>query len=277
MRIADKIVALMNVIPGPVAARFRHDAVAARMLHSLVNRLVPAGPTWVVVRSGAASGLRLLIDPKHEKFYWTGAHEVPVQQAIVSRLRPGMTFWDIGAHIGFFSLLASRCVGDSGHVYAFEPLPQNRERLLADIKRNGLTNITVHDCALSSSSGETVLHAHESSLMWTLVPGRGEEQGLHVRCCTLDELAQSLPRPDMIKIDAESAEVEVLRGGLQLLAAARPALIVEFSDDNLLAAGQAMLPFYTFESLTAQHWLLRQKSELGRWRGDHTEEMDPVR
>ncbi|HSF31081.1 MAG TPA: FkbM family methyltransferase [Candidatus Tectomicrobia bacterium] len=231
--------------------------MAARLLRLLINRLVPSDPTWVVVRSGAASGLQLLIDPKQEKFYWTGTHETAVQLAIVHTLKPGMTFWDIGAHIGFFSLLASRCVGDSGHIHAFEPLPPNRQRLLAAIDKNGSTNITVHDMALAATHGEALFYAHGSSLMWTLVPGRGEREGMTVPCCTLDEMAQSLPLPNLIKIDAEGAEVDILRSGTQFLAAQRPMLIVEFSNNELLLEAQTLLPSCTFERIAARHWLMR--------------------
>ena len=226
MVLATKLVALMNAVPGPLAAHLRTDALATRLLRPLINRLVPNGQTWVVVRSGPARGLHLLIHAKGEKFYWTGTHETTVQQAIVSLLKPGMTCWDVGAHIGFFSLIASRLVGNSGRVHAFEPLPQNHQRLLAVINRNGCTNIIVHDCALSSDNGEGVLRAHGSSLMWTLAPERGMAEGISVRCCTLDAVAQSTSPPDLIKIDAEGEEVEVLRGGLQLLSTARPVLIV---------------------------------------------------
>lgn len=174
IKIAEKLVAFMNAIPQPVAVHLRTDALAMRLLRPLINRLVPTGPTWVVVRSGPARGLQLLINPRSEKFYWTGTHEVAVQQAIAEILKPRMTFWDSGAHIGFFSLLASRCVGAAGSVHAFEPLPENGQRLLGCIERNGLKNITVHERALSGTGGEAVLHAYGSSLVWTLVPERGQ-------------------------------------------------------------------------------------------------------
>ena len=136
-------------------------------------------------------------------------------------------------------------------------MPQNRERLTASIRMNDLENINVHDIALSATSGEAVLHAHRSSTMWTLVRERGEEQGLRVRCRTLDELAQSVAPPHLIKVDVEGAEVDVLRGGLGLLSSARPRLIVEFSDDTRLAEARSLLPSCTFERLAPHHWLLR--------------------
>ncbi len=255
MTVTNKVVATLNAVPGPVAAWFRHDAWVARALRPLINRLVPAGPTWVAVRSGAAHGVRLLIDPKTEKYYWTGTHEVPVQEAMSRLLKPGMTFWDVGAHVGFFSLIAGRLVGVSGHVHTFEPMPDNRERLLAAVTRNKITNITVHAVALAATDGEAVLYAHASSLMWTLLPGHGQK-GLPVRCRTLDDVARSLPAPDLIKIDAEGAEVEVLRGGMQSLSRMRPRLIVEFSDDALRAEARELLPFYSFTRLAPSHWLL---------------------
>ena len=111
MALSDGMIAVLNMIPGSLAARFRNGALVTRALRPLVNRLLPGRAAWIVVRSGPARGLRLLIEPKTEKFYWTGAHEVAVQQTIADLLKPGMTFWDVGAHIGFFSLLASRRVG----------------------------------------------------------------------------------------------------------------------------------------------------------------------
>jgi len=118
--------------------------------------------------------------------------------------------------------------------------------------------ITVHDLALAATSGEAVLHAHESSLMWTLVPERGKQEGLAVRCCTLDEATEFATPPDLIKVDAEGAKVDVLRGGFNFLATARPPLIVEFSDEAFLAEERDLLPFYTFKCLAPHHWLLHQ-------------------
>ncbi len=255
---AHTIVATLNAVPGPVAACFQHDTLAARVLRPLINRLLPTGPTWVVIRSGYGKGLHLLIHAGVEKFYWTGMHERPVQQAMSRVLKPGTTFWDIGAHVGFFSMIASRLVGASGYVHAFEPIERNRDRLLAAISMNGVDNVTVHNFALAAKSGQAVLYdIHGSSLMWTLVPQSGEQGGLAVRCCTLDDAAESARPPDLIKVDAEGAEVDVLRGGLNLLSTARPSLIVEFSNDALLGETRDLLPFYTFERLTPRHWLLR--------------------
>lgn len=255
MQTGGAAVRLLNAMPAPVAAYFRTDALPARLLRPLLNRLLPSGYTPAVVRSGPGEGLRLLVDPRTEKFYWTGLHERAVQDALTAELKAGMTVWDVGAHIGFFSLLASRLVGPSGRVLAFEPLESNRARLRVALELNGAANVAVHDCALADSPGERVLYAHGATLMWTLVPERGERDGLTIRCSTLDEIAASSPPPNLVKIDAEGAEVDVLRGGLGLVQAHRPKLLFELQDERLLAEARILLPEYDCRQIDAQHWL----------------------
>lgn len=200
--------------------------------------------------------MRLLIYPRAEKYYWTGSHEQPVQKALQRLLKPGMTFWDVGAHIGFFSCFAGRLVGHGGQVVAFEPQSDNRQRLIECLRMNQLENVIIRDCALAASVGSAVLHAHASSLMWTLVEELGEKGGYAVPAHTLDREAQAPPLPQVIKVDAEGAELEVLRGGKTLLTNQKPVLIVEFSSQELLEEALGLYPFYSAKSLTARHWLL---------------------
>jgi hypothetical protein len=93
--------------------------------------------------------------------------------------------------------------------------------------------------------------------MWTLVEELGEAGGYVVPAHTLDDEAQTSSLPHVIKVDAEGAELDVLRGGATLLATLKPTLIVEFTNQELLRAAQALYPFYSFESLTLRHWLLQ--------------------
>jgi FkbM family methyltransferase len=240
-------------VPAPVARLFSTDSRASRILRPLVNRLAPEGPTWVAVRSGPAQGISLRIDAKKEKFLWTGLHEPAVQGALSELLQPGMTFWDVGAHVGFFTILGARLVGDQGHVHAFEPVEQNRARLEAAVEKNGCGNVTVHPVALSSAQGDATLHAHESSAMWSLV---GEDdEGVLIHTETLDSLG--LPPPDLVKIDAEGVELDVLRGGRELLSEVEPALLVEFTTGALVEEARGLLPGYRFEHLDGNHWLLK--------------------
>ena len=221
-----------------------------------MNRLLPRNVVPVVVRSGPAAGVKLLIDPQTEKFFWTGAHELPVQTALQRLLRPGATFWDVGAHAGFFTLLAARIVGRTGNVEAFEPMPGNRRRLAIAVELNGATNVRVHDCAVSDRAGDATLYGSSASVTWSLVAESGASDAVSVATRTLDSLAQSLPPPDVLKVDAEGSELAVLRGGVELLQERRPAILLE-ADEQGIADVRAALPAYASERLDATHWLLR--------------------
>ncbi len=252
-----KLMTLIDLVPARVAGCMSRRNFATRALRPIVNRLAPTSPVGVTVRSGPARGIRLVIYARNEKYYWTGTHEREVQRCITDILKPGMVFWDVGAHIGFFSLTASRIVGVSGEVHSFEPMPANRERLLRAIQLNEAENVIVHDVALAAESGTSLLHAHHSTTMWTLVAELGESHGVVVTCWTLDDMAESCDRtPNVIKVDAEGAEVGVLRGGTHLLSSAGPSLIVEFSDGDSLASGRRLLPDRRFDRLSPRHWLI---------------------
>ena len=252
---------MVDQVPAALASAIKPGSVPARFLAPVLNRLVPSGPRLVTVRSGAAAGLRLMIEPRSEKYYWTGMHEPHVQDAILEGLTRGGVFWDVGAHIGFMTLLAARAVGETGAVVAFEPMPATRGRLRASVLAGGFENVTVRPLAISHADGTGVLYAADASPMWTLDPGRGSQWGIPVKCSTLDAVMASNPVPDMVKIDAEGVEVDVLRGGRRLLAQHRPMVLVEFSTPELLAEGRELLTNgFKWDYLGGNHWLASPSS-----------------
>lgn len=259
-------VPILDRVPRGLAKRFVPGSPAAKLLAPLINVLLPRDAHLVTVRSGLGSGLRLLIEPTTEKYYWTGMHEPHVQRALVDYLRPGATFWDVGAHVGFMSLIAARAVGDTGSVVAFEPMPVTQRRLRGSISAMGITNVSVEPMALTSSPGTQTLHSAVASTMWSLTPNHQEQEGVNVRCSTLDIMLESHREPDLVKIDAEGAEVEVLRGGSRLIEEHRPALLVEFSSSALLEEGRELLGDhqYRWTHIGANHWLLTPGSRSDR-------------
>jgi FkbM family methyltransferase len=231
------------------------DRPLGRLLRPVANRVLPAAPRSVRVLSGVGCGIRLVIEPRAEKFYWTGAHEPAVQQQLVRLLRPGSTFWDVGAHIGFFSLIASRIVGHEGRVHAFEPLPENIARLERSLALNeGSANVAIHPWAVADVVGEVPLYPDVSSLMGGLIGGPGVS--IVVRGVTLDALANDLGLPDLIKVDVEGAESRVLAGGKQLLAQHSVPLIMEFLASAALEDARVRLPDHRFSPLDNTNWLV---------------------
>lgn len=249
-------VRLLERVPPGVAARFASESVAARIVRPVVNRVLPAGEVTVAVSSGPARGLRLPVDLRHEKFYWTGSYEPDVQRVLVQALGPGDVFWDIGAHAGFFTVLGARLVGDSGRVVAVEPMSVNRRRVLESVRLNGFETVDVLPNALAAEAGTRLLHAEAATSMWTLL-GNGEPgSGETVECVTLATLAGTAPPPALVKIDVEGVELDVLRGGVDFLLDRRPHLVVEFVSDALVDAARTLLPPYRFERVGPRQWLL---------------------
>jgi FkbM family methyltransferase len=271
IRIAARaIVGLVDRLPSSIAGAMRGDSTLARITRPVINRVVPEGETVVTIRSGRAKGLRMPIFPRSEKYYWTGAYEPHVQDALANVLEPGMHFWDVGAHVGFFTLIAARIVGTSGHVVSFEPMPGSRTRLKRAITLNHFTNVEVSAFALTNSDGARKLRppreagpqragvtAQESSPMWTLVAGEEAAFGVQVETRRVDVVLRSaVTPPDVMKIDVEGAEIDVLAGGTDLFNASRPALIVEMSNEEVLERCRSLLRQYHFDHLGKNHWLL---------------------
>lgn len=197
------------------------------------RKLVPRESLiWVQIRNGPAEGLWMRVNPRTGQNVQKGIGEPEVQQALVDYLRPGMTFYDLGANIGFFSLMAGRIVGPQGRVFSFEADPEIAARLRENLARNQFTYAQAIQKAVWSESS-TVSFARVD-------PGTSPDRGLGhvstdasgagsitVEAISLDQFALSNPAPDFLKCDVEGAEVAVFQGAANLLSSKRPILLVE--------------------------------------------------
>lgn len=216
----------------------RRVPVLGRLVSWAGAKLVPRESLiWVQVQSGSAQGLWLHLNPRTGKSYFEGGGEPEVQGALKQHLRPGMIFYDIGANIGFFSLLAARLVGKEGRVVSFEADPEVVARLREHVTRNEFGWITVEERAVWSEP-RTVLFARTDP---ATSPDRGlghivsaaARDTIQVDAVSLDDYTRTQPPPDFIKCDVEGAEVEVFRGAQRLLQEKRPCIICEMhSEEN---------------------------------------------
>lgn len=153
-----------------------------------------------------------------------GVWEEACTEIFCDVVRPGMTVVEVGANIGYFTLLAADCVGPNGCVHAFEPDPQNFELLRDNVEVNGFTGrVTLHREALSDHAGRatfysTTKHRGNGSLIERLDQlgdNSGEVVPFDVDVATLDAFA--LGPIDVLKIDAEGSEPFVFRGGRETI------------------------------------------------------------
>jgi FkbM family methyltransferase len=173
-----------------------------------------------------------------------GIFEISETRLFQALLRPGMTLVDVGANMGYYSLLGARLVGTEGRVFSFEPNSVVREQLSRNVAMNGFTNISIRPEAMAGTSGELrfyISDVPENSGISSLVPGSGlGSEGKVVPAVSLDDFSRGLGtrKIDLLKMDIEGAELQVIQGGRGLLARKdAPALLFEsFDVAPLLAA-----------------------------------------
>ncbi len=100
---------------------------------------------------------------------WLGSYEFLEQQAILRYLKPGMVAYDIGAHVGFYTLMFAKIVGPSGEVHAFEPYPENVRFLQKHLELNRLTNVILKPLAISDKSGEVEFYKSYTAFMGNIM------------------------------------------------------------------------------------------------------------
>lgn len=168
--------------------------------------------------------------------YLLGVNELPIQRAFARWIAPGQTVVDVGANVGFFTMLAAHLTGPTGLVVAVEPDADNRSRLGANARANHFDHVRVVDAAAGSAPGDGELwidtYSGGHGLATTRPPH--SRRSITVRVVTIDELVSSgvAPRPALVKIDVEGTELDVLEGAVQTLARQRPVLVVEIDDGD---------------------------------------------
>ena len=156
---------------------------------------------------------------------WLGSYEFDKQLLFERTIPLGSIVFDLGGHVGFYTLLASELVGSNGRVFVFEPVPQNLLHLREHLRLNRATNVTVVEVAVSDRSGVVSFDEGPSSSMGHMVAADGK---LQVRTVALDELIDTgdIPTPDYMKIDIEGAEALALSGAKAMLAKSHPTIFL---------------------------------------------------
>ena len=154
-------------------------------------------------------------------------------------LKPGMTFVDIGANIGYFSLLTATLIGEQGQVFSFEPAPGNIALLEKSISENGFGNVKVFPVAVDEIDSTLPFTVSGISSNGRLDPfNDGKESNIEVEAKSLDGMKDIVQSVDYIKMDIEGAEPRALRGMKTLLKTNRPTIIFEFAPKQILETSQ---------------------------------------
>lgn len=166
-----------------------------------------------------------------------GVYHPCMTEVVQDIVKEGMTCVDVGAHIGYFTLIMARLAGESGMIYAFEPEPNNFQLLVKNIEMNGYKNIFPVYKAISNTNGRAVLHIDKlgmGSHSLAKIPG-GDL--LEVEVQTLDSFFADFNEIDFVKVDVEGAEMAVLQGMGGIIERNNLTIITEFLPHGLLGLG----------------------------------------
>lgn len=195
----------------------------------------------LVVILGTTEGRAILED---------GVYEADSIHLLEKMIAPGMTFVDVGANVGQYSLVCSRLVGPTGKIYAIEPTPAVINLLEKNIAKNKLTNVQICRLAIIERNGEVDFYLSKTRRIGTssVFENRRSRAGkIRIPCQTLDAFAadKGLGKIDVVKLDIEGSEYAAIQGAPGIFAGENPPIIfIEFNEYMLRRAGRSCAELY---------------------------------
>ncbi len=189
-------------------------------------KLIPPG-TIMPILQGRLRGKKWIVGSS-DHGCWLGSYENKKRVVFEKMINSGSVVFDLGAHVGFYFLLASILVGPKGMVYSFEPVPKNIYYLKRHLRLNNIRNVAVIEAALSDRNGSTKFFVDESNRISRYKGGISSDGNLIVKIVSLDQLYEQevIPIPKYIKIDVEGAEMLVFIGARKILSNFHPTIFL---------------------------------------------------
>ena len=217
------------------------------MISSLVKNTVYSVLDILTMRKGIRRKINnstLRFPPRWSR-YFESDYESDNYAFLEQQLKPGMHVIDIGAHIGLFSVVASQLAGKNGKIVCIEPTPGSMAVLNKMLRLNHCENVFPTQAAVSDKEGTATFYIStiEGSNSNSLVKNKSvdEKKPYQVRLVTIDGLVSEFSlHPSIIKIDAEGAELDVLKGGLKTLRSLKPILILGLHPQFIINKGDSL-------------------------------------
>jgi FkbM family methyltransferase len=241
-------VALLRRIPPSVYERLKRAPVVAPLFRRALDVLiVRSGSAPTAIEGGPLKEMTLELDPRTNKDMIVGRFEPEVMAALESLLEPGALAFDVGAHLGYGTLVMAAAAGASGRIWSFEPDPEMFATLQRNIDGNRderSSEVISVRAALGTEEGRASFVRGETTGTGRL--GTGAEV-LDVEVTTLDAAAARYGTPAVIKIDVEGGELNVLRGGTKLLEQGRTSFVVEAHSPDLDSECRSLLERFGYD------------------------------
>jgi len=225
-----------------------------RAIVRCVTTVLGKHPRMHRIPFGPLRGKRICTIPQISLRMYLGIDEPWVAAVASDNISPGDIIYDIGAHIGYTTLLFAKMLGGTGSVHAFELLPSTVEQFLTkSVRGNEFKNIHIHPVGLGER--ETTIElpigpTYMSTIRFESGDEYVETYGRDVcKIVTLDcyATANSIPAPSLMKIDIEGAEVGCLKGARKIIQEHGPKLVIEFHNADLLREGHTLLTSWGYK------------------------------
>ena len=228
-------------------------------IYKVAEAFLPAG----VARKISDEPIRL---PAKFARYYPSDYEPQTFHFLRSACKPGMTVVDIGGHLGLFAVTCARRVSPTGKVFTFEPTARLREVLQSVLSLNGVDKLVeAREEAIAEKDGTAQFFdtGDEASNANSLVSTARGKSSTPVKVRSLDSLVadQTIRSVDVIKIDAEGAELGVLRGGRNTLQRFKPQIYLSLHPRSIQAAGETLEQIWN-EIETAKYRVVLARKQL---------------
>ena len=196
------------------------------------------------------NGVKVQLPAKYIR-YFPSNYEVENFKFLKESIQPNVVVFDIGAHIGLFSIIAAKLTNNTGKIFAFEPAPTTQKVLNQTIAINHLQQQVIPvNAAMGSEPGSITFFVSddEADNSNSLVSYKEDRKlhGIEVKVDTIDHFAaaQKLTQIDFIKIDVEGAEYDTLRGGMQVFTTFKPNFILAIHPEPIAKKGDSLAAIY---------------------------------
>ena len=219
-----------RLFPQRVKQRIHKHPTLSRFASRLFARVASVTGSVATIETGPLKGTKLKVSEHTSHAHLSGSYELKTQLAIDRLVQPGFICYDLGASIGYLSLLMAQ---KAKHVYAFEPAPHAVREIRNHIEANHLPNITIIEKPVSDGEYEVTFALNDNAYGNEIVRGPTRWPTITIKTVTLDQVAREISYPDFIKIDVEGEEGRVLLGAGELLKRKRPVICCELHGNEV--------------------------------------------
>jgi FkbM family methyltransferase len=265
MTLREFIAGGVNYVPYSARPWIKNIPGVAGLQRALISGFLSRRPFVHTINGGPAAGLRFEVTLPLDKAMWAGTYEPQFMSSLVEHIKPGDICYDVGGYRGYTS--GAMALAGAAQVIVFEPLPENYTALRRLTELNPNLPITLKNLALGNADERAHFKMMTDLSMGKLAgspfqPAAMQTADLTVALRKIDSMVAEfeIPPPHMIKIDVEGGELDVLKGALEVLRAARPKIFLEAHGREMEEACSGILSALGYKSERLDRKTLSQDS-----------------